>query len=61
MKRTLRALLVASLSAAPFVLLGASTPVSATCQPEKPSTCQTYCPSGDWIYVGPAKVCVPGK
>lgn len=59
MKRTVRALLVASLSAAPFVLLGPAAPASATCRPEKPSTCEMYCPSGNWIYVGPAKVCVP--
>lgn len=59
MKRLLRPLLVATVAAAPFVLVGTAVPASATCRPEKPSTCEMYCPSGNWVYVGPAKVCVP--
>lgn len=45
--------------AIPFMVTGPATPASATCRPEKPSTCEMYCPSGNWIYAGPYKVCVP--
>lgn len=59
MKRVLRAVLVASTLAVPFVVLGPSTPASATCRPEKPSTCQPYCPFGSYVYVGPYAFCAP--
>ena len=61
MKRILRVVLIASTVAAPFALTGATSPASATCRPEKPSTCEVYCPSGDWIYAGPVKICVPAN
>ena len=59
MKRILRAFLVASTLAIPFAVAGPGAPASATCRPERPQTCEMYCPSGDWLVVGPVKVCVP--
>ena len=59
MKRIFRTLLVASTLTIPFAVAGPTAPASASCRPEKPSTCEVYCPSGNWIYAGPVKACVP--
>lgn len=59
MRRVIRGILVAGTLAIPFAVTGPTAPASATCRPEKPSTCEMYCPSGDWVYAGPVKVCVP--
>ena len=58
MKRILRALLVASTLAIPFAVVGPTAPASATCRPERPNTCEMYCPSGEWVGVGPVRVCI---
>lgn len=58
MKRILRAFLVASTLAVPFAVAGPSAPASATCRPERPQTCEMYCPSGEWVTAGPVRVCM---
>lgn len=56
MRRLARTVIAAAVIAAPFVAGAAVAPAEATCRPEKPSTCQTYCPPS-WTRVG--TLCLP--
>ena len=59
MKKTFRMLLAAGTLAAPFAIAVSVEPASATCRPERPETCEMYCPSGNYIYAAGKRICVP--
>ena len=58
MRRAIRIVLIAAFVAAPLGFGGVTDAAEATCRPEKPSTCEPYCPGGTRP-VGPLRVCVP--